>query len=189
MKLCLKCYCLWPRDAAFCGRCRRALGAKRCPKGHANPFLSPAATCLTCNEGPLDGVPCLPLGCVAPLLSLLLLVGLWRWAWHHPGVAISACWRAFLWAMGVLFDTAPGRVGLAVRQGLAWYVALWLLSYLLPQAAGRSARQFLKALPGRAARGLGAAWRFLLPLALRPIRGARTKAVASRQKDGDAGSD
>lgn len=189
MKLCLKCYSIWPHDAAFCGRCRRALGAKRCPKGHANPFFSPAATCLVCNEGPLDGVPCLPLGGVAPLLSILLLVGLWRWAWNHPGVAISACWRAFLWAMGVLFDTAPGRVGLAIRQGIAWYVVLWLLSYLLPQGAGRCARHALKGLPRLMWRCLRALPRLIRPLIMGPAGRARAKAKVAAAKEPEDGTD
>ena len=186
MKMCLKCFCLWPRDAIYCGKCRLPLGTKRCPKGHANSLHTPGQTCTTCNEGPLTpGVAVLPLSGLASLLALLLLVFAWRWTWHHPGVVICAAWRAGLWTLGLLFGTSPRRVHGALYGALAWYVALWLLSYILPGATGKAARQTLRALPRLLWRGLHSGLKALRPLLLLPARAVKGKVGAARPKDGD----
>lgn len=187
MRLCLTCYSLWPREAAFCGKCRRPLGTKRCPKGHANSLFSPATTCLVCNEGPLDGVPCLPLDWVITGLTLLLLFGLWRWGWEHAGAIIATFWKVTLWTLGILCNTTPGHVSRMLRQTLAWYVTLWLLSYLLPQAAGRSTRQGLRKVPWQ----VWGALRSLLRLGQCLFRrdADKAKALPLHHKHIDNGSD
>ena len=187
MKLCCKCFSLWPREALYCGRCRKPLGANRCLQGHANPLRSPALTCLTCNQGPLEeGVPTLPLSGLASLASLLILVVLSRWAWHHPGVIACAVWRWGAWTIGMLFAIPPRHVQAAIMQMLTWYGLLWLLSYLLPGGMGRNARQTLRTLPRLLASWLRSALKALRPLVL-PARSKKSKA-ASPPKDRDAGS-
>jgi hypothetical protein len=193
MKVCLKCFSVYGggtpgNDVCFCSKCRRPLG-KRCPKGHVNPFFSAAMTCLTCNEGPVDGVPYLSLSWIPPLLSVVLLIVAWRWAWDHPYKVAAVVWRAGVWSLGILFDTSPGRVGGTLRTAAVFYVALWLISFVLPQAGGRALRQFLKALPVRCWRGLKSLVRFLLPLVLRPLGRGNAKSGPGRQKDNGPGPD
>jgi len=183
MKLCLKCCSLWESSAIYCGKCRRPLG-KRCPKGHSQMFFSPAVTCLICNEGPLDGLPYLSLGWVASGITLVLLVIAWRWIWDHPWQSGNALWRTMLWALGILFDTAPNSVALTIRHILTWYVSLFLLSFLLPHGAGRSIRQSLKMLPRYLWRGLYALLGLMRSLVLRPL-GQKVKDTVIRSKDSD----
>ena len=187
MRLCCKCFSLWPREAIYCGKCRMPLGAKRCPQGHANPLRSPAITCLTCNQGPLEGgVSVLPLSGLASLGALLLLVGAWRWAWQHPYVVASHLWRVSSWMMGILFAVPPRQVQTAILQGLTWYGLLWLLSYLLPGGLGRNARQALRTLPRLLWRWLRAALKALRPLVLissRPMKGKAGAVTKDKDKD------
>lgn len=188
MKLCLKCGSLWSSEAVYCGKCRRPIG-KRCPKGHEVPFFSSAITCMTCNEGPLDGVPYLALAWIAPTLTLLLLVAFWRWSWHHPMLFLCLLWQAFLWVLGMLFGAPPGQILGLFQRAVAWYIVLWLLTYLLPKATGHSTRQFLKTLPRHIWKGLHAVLRFVFVLVQQPLGHGRAKAKIGHQKDPDKGTD
>ena len=187
MKMCLKCFCLWPKDAVYCGRCRRPLGVKRCPKGHANSLSTPGLTCTTCNEGPLvPGVAVLPLGGVVSLFALALFVLCFRWAWHHPATILCTACRAALWILSLLFGVAPRSITRTLSQAVAWYLTLWVLSYGLPGALGKSVRQTLRMLPRLLWRGLRSGVKTLLPLVMVSGGAVRSKIGVARTKDVDA---
>jgi len=186
MKMCLKCFSLWPKDAVFCGRCQRPMGVKRCSSGHANSLYTPGQTCTTCNEGPLlPGVAVLPLGGVASLFALALFVLCFRWGWHHPVTVLCAAWRAALWLLSLLFGAAPRSITRTLSAAVAWYLTLWLLSYVLPGATGKSARQTLRTLPRLLWRGLHSCVKTLLPLVMLSGRAVRGKTGGAHTKDVD----
>ena len=182
MRLCLRCFSLWPGGAEVCGRCRRTLGIRRCPDGHPNPLWAATQTCLTCGQGPLsEGAMYLPLGGIASLLALGVLIFASRWLWHHPGSVFSSLWQSGTWTIGLFLNEPPHLVRQTLVGAFFWYVTLWLFSYLLPDPTGRSARQFLRTLPRHLWHGIQALMRGARALLL-PRHRAQGNGVRSSER-------
>ena len=188
MKLCLKCFALWNGEAEFCGNCRRSLG-KKCPKGHVNPYLSPAATCIVCNEGPLDGVPFLKLSVIGPLITLGTLVFAFRYVWDHHCQVLHLVIHGVLWAIATLFDTTPDHVVQECNGIVHLWVGALILSLFLPKAIGTRVRMVLFQLPGKLAQlvriAIRLTWRLIKPVAL----SKKIKAVQGKKATHDAEND
>lgn len=113
MILCLSCYRLWPAGSQYCGHCRKSLGRRRCPHGHASPLA--ARACTTCGSPKLSpGASCLSLGWLPKLL-----------AWGLAGGAAVG-------ALGGIFHATP--VGAAERSAGALLGALASLGIFLALA-------------------------------------------------------
>ena len=188
MKLCLKCLSLWNSEAEFCGKCRRSLG-KKCPKGHVNAFISPAVTCSTCNEGPLDGVPFLRLSGLGPLISLVVLVFTFRYVWDHHCQAIHLMLRVLLWGIATLFDTTPRRVLQECYGVVNLWIAALLLSLFLPKATGTRVRSVLFQLPVRFAHMIRIAIRVTWRIIKRQTITNKPKAAQAKASKNQAESD
>ena len=147
MRMCLRCRAVLPcgdngEPAAYCTTCRRALG-RRCPKGHASPWLSKSQTCAICDEGPVDGVPYLSLSWLPQLVAIFAMVSAWRWTCHHPWQAARIAWSVGTWALAVLFDAPQSGVMSFIRAIAAWWVLLWIFTLLIPQVRGRPVRAWM----------------------------------------------
>lgn len=187
MLLC-RCFHLLPGDAVHCPFCRRSLNHRYCPSNHPNPLWNTRA-CLTCGQAPLTPrTYALPLGWAVSLLTLLLLLWGWHWVEHHPFYTARAIYRARLFLLSVLFEVPPRRVHSVLTGLLAWYVALYMLSYVLPGATGKTARQWLRSLPAHCWCGL----RYLLQALRRlvfPPRPQQRKPVGGKLKGAGTNTD
>lgn len=188
MKLCLKCISLWNSDAEFCGKCRRALG-KRCPKGHVNPFISPAVTCIVCNEGPLDGVPYLVLSGLGPLIALISVVFTFQYIWDHHCQVLHLLLHGVLWALATLFDTTPDRIVQGcIGVGNLW-VAVFILTLFLPKPVGMRVRWALWKIPMWIAHLIRIAVKVTWQLIKRRVIGTKPKTVQTKRSNHDTDHD
>ena len=186
MLLC-RCFHLLPGDAVYCPFCRLSLNRFYCSSNHPNPLWNTRA-CLTCGQAPLTpGTYALPLGWAVSLLSVCLLLWGWHWVEHHPGYVAKAVWQCGLWLLSILFDVPPRHLHSALTGMLAWWVSLYLLSYVLPGTMGKSARQILRTLPRLLWKGLRSSSKALRPLLLLPAQTAKVRsAPRPKEKDTEA---
>ncbi len=139
MRLCLSCRFVSPADSLLCGRCGRSFGGRLCPRHH----LSPAGSrfCVRCGKQELtESTLFLSMGWLSRLIAwgaVLLLISLIA---RHAGGLARSLWAVAWWALIHLLNICPCAVVRELVRALTWLLALLLLSWLLPVAAGARLR-------------------------------------------------
>lgn len=142
MRLCVSCRFVSPPGSLLCGRCGRSFDGRLCPRHHVSPAGS--RFCVRCGHKELTETTLwLPLGWLSRLLAwgtALLLISL---AAHHAGGIVQGLWAVARWVLMGLLGIRPCALLRAVGAILSWGVALLILSWLLPGAAGGRLRGVL----------------------------------------------
>lgn len=141
MRLCLRCFRLYPLESVWCPRCHRTFDRKLCPNDHANPINIFASTCLICNQGPLSPATySISLRALPRLLALITLLLAIRWIFLHFGYVVclleSGTLRIAAWITG----STACQVARSVNEVTVWLIALWIVSYFLPASSGNALR-------------------------------------------------
>ncbi len=142
--LCLRCWHWWPVGSHYCGVCQSALNARRCADGHPNSLWGGQQTCCTCNQPlPYPGVPALPMGWLARGGTMLALFWLGYQAIRHVNLILAAVYRGAVWALLHALNAIPASFWCVFQKLLGWWIALYLVSGLLPKDVGGPVRRYL----------------------------------------------
>ncbi|BDI31463.1 hypothetical protein CCAX7_35140 [Capsulimonas corticalis] len=151
MRLCLTCRYVSPEGAVHCGHCGRTFGARLCPSRHPSP--PDAEYCVQCGKANVtDATRCLPLGWCTRALTLLIVLLALRWAFGSAPSLLQGMWNLSDWISLHLLGISLCHMRAVLLQIAAWFVALFLVSYLLPGSVGGHVRALLMRGAGVAAR-------------------------------------
>lgn len=150
MKLCGSCHRASGAGSVYCGGCGRTFGVKLCDNKHANAPSPAVQFCTTCGSTQLsEPTRYLNLNWAAPLLSLLVALGAWRWSIAHGALLGRLLECLVLDALAVLLDTTPCGVIGGARCVASWALALWLMGWMMALLPGRGGTigTWLRSLP------------------------------------------
>jgi len=176
MILCLSCRRLSASGSVYCTWCRRSLGARRCPKGHASPRY--AKCCRTCGSRDLsEAASSIRLRWLGIALGWLLVLGTLRLAIQRFPALLSLAWWAACALGRFLFGDTGSAIIAAARGFLNEALALLLIYTVFALAFKKNpwplwrgiARLIGRILPF-AARFSLAVFRFLKRLVQGPVR-------------------
>ena len=140
MRLCLTCRRLSPGGTVYCTQCACTWGCRICPRGHRNAMRS--LFCGTCGIDDLTTATAyLPLGWLNRCLTTLMLVGVWRWLFHHGRLVGRGVFAIAALALSILFDTTPGTLCSYAIRMVIWLSVIYGLITFSPAAISRPIRK------------------------------------------------
>lgn len=145
MKLCLKCWRVWPNASVYCPQDQASMNKRFCPNGHENPMFTRAVTCVICNQGPLTHATiALSLEGLTHFITFVLTLAFLRWLWASFGAVICLTLSGILHIIAFITGTTPQMVAQAMANLFTLIFLLWAMSHFAPGSQGEKIRQGLR---------------------------------------------
>ena len=147
---CLTCKKLSSPGSTYCAYCPggKSFNSIRCSAGHRCNIG--VVTCPTCGSGEFsEHVYGVPTGWVAKLLTVAIVIYLWKLGLAHSDTVFGAFGAGAALAFGLMTNSDGNALGYVLQTGLfylvmAWVFGLWLS--IMPGGGG-SVGKFLRSIP------------------------------------------